>query len=34
MLGESGVGKSSIINRYVLDKFSENFMTTIGIEYK
>jgi len=34
MLGESGVGKSSILNRFVDDKFSTNFLTTLGVEYK
>ena len=27
-LGESGVGKSSLINRYFNDKFNENIMST------
>lgn len=34
MLGESGVGKSSILNRFVENKFSTNFITTLGVEYK
>jgi GTPase SAR1 family protein len=34
MLGESGVGKSSILNRFTDDKFSPNFYTTLGVEYK
>lgn len=34
MLGESGVGKSSILTRFVDDKFSTNFLTTLGVEYK
>jgi len=34
MLGESGVGKSSILTRFTDDKFSTNFLTTLGVEYK
>lgn len=34
MLGESGVGKSSILTRFVDKKFSTNFITTLGVEYK
>lgn len=34
MLGDSGVGKSSILNRFVEEKFSPNFFTTLGVEYK
>lgn len=34
MLGESGVGKSSILNRFTDDKFNPNFYTTLGVEYK
>jgi len=32
LLGDSGVGKSSIINRYVNDRFVENNMQTIGVD--
>ena len=32
LLGDSGVGKSSLINRYVNEKFSENNMQTIGVD--
>ena len=35
MLGDSGVGKSSILVRYTDDFFSEgHLLTTIGIDYK
>jgi GTPase SAR1 family protein len=34
MLGDSGVGKSSILNRFTDDKFTPNFFTTLGVEYK
>jgi len=32
-LGESGVGKTSIIRRYVQSIFDENIMSTLGINY-
>ena len=34
MIGDSGVGKSSILHRYANDQFSPNFLPTIGIDYK
>ena len=34
MLGESGVGKTSLLVRFVEDKFNNNFLTTLGVEYK
>lgn len=34
MLGESGVGKSSVLLRFTDDKFNNNFVTTLGVEYK
>ena len=34
MLGDSGVGKSSIILRFTNDKFTANFLPTIGIDFK
>jgi small GTP-binding protein len=34
MLGDSGVGKSSILNRFTDEKFSNDFTTTLGVEYK
>lgn len=33
-LGESGVGKSALLLRYKDDKFTGNFVTTLGVEYK
>ena len=32
-LGQSGVGKTSIIKRYVLNKFEDNLISTIGMEF-
>lgn len=32
IVGESGVGKTSMLNRYVLDKFDENSKPTLGCE--
>lgn len=34
ILGDSGVGKSSILLRFTDDCFTENFITTIGIDFK
>jgi small GTP-binding protein len=31
IIGEFGVGKTSIVNRYVNDAFSERYLTTIGV---
>src|SRR5581483_5011578 len=31
LLGESGVGKTSLIQRYVLSMFSEKYHTTVGV---
>ena len=33
LLGESGVGKTSIISRYVNDKFNENFISSSTMSY-
>lgn len=33
MLGDQGVGKTSIINRYILDRFDSYTETTIGASY-
>ena len=30
-MGESGVGKTSIINRYIKDTFDEKLMSTVGV---
>jgi DnaJ family protein C protein 27 len=32
-IGDSGVGKSCIIKRYCEEKFSEEYVTTIGIDF-
>ena len=32
-MGNTNVGKSSILNRYVKDEFKEEFWTTIGIDF-
>jgi GTPase SAR1 family protein len=34
MLGESGVGKSSILMRFAKNKFDPDFVTTLGVEYR
>mmetsp|Transcript_5166 Transcript_5166/g.7912 ORF Transcript_5166/g.7912 Transcript_5166/m.7912 type:complete len:235 (-) Transcript_5166:124-828(-) len=34
LLGDSSVGKSSIVERYVENKFSSDFITTIGVDFK
>ena len=33
LLGDAGVGKSSLIDRYVLDDFHIHYDTTIGIDF-
>lgn len=32
-MGESGVGKTSIINKYIKDKFDENVNATAGVGF-
>jgi Ras-related protein Rab-6A len=32
-LGDPGVGKSSIINRFSQDKFDSNYQATIGLDF-
>lgn len=32
-LGQSGVGKTSIVSKFCLDSFSADFETTVGIDY-
>jgi Ras-related protein Rab-6A len=32
-LGNQGVGKSSILNRFAQDKFEEGYQATIGLDY-
>eukprot|EP00002_Diphylleia_rotans_P027353 TRINITY_DN5481_c0_g1_i1.p1 TRINITY_DN5481_c0_g1~~TRINITY_DN5481_c0_g1_i1.p1 ORF type:complete len:203 (+),score=29.90 TRINITY_DN5481_c0_g1_i1:82-690(+) len=34
LIGDSGVGKSSLLMRFCEDTFSPNFITTIGIDFK
>lgn len=34
LVGDSGVGKSSMITRFTDDSFSESYLTTIGVDYK
>lgn len=34
LIGSSGVGKSSILERYVSNNFYQHFITTIGVDYK
>lgn len=33
IIGDSGVGKSCILMRFVEDKFSEAFYNTIGVDF-
>ena len=33
LLGNSSVGKSCLIRRYIEDKYEDNFITTIGVDY-
>ena len=34
LVGDSGVGKSSLLFRFVDDQFSPSFITTVGIDFK
>lgn len=33
-MGNSGVGKSSILTRFIDNSFSSNFFNTIGVDFK
>ena len=33
VLGDTGVGKTSILTRYVEDRFSTTFSTTVGVDF-
>ena len=33
IIGDSGVGKSSLLVRYQQDKYIENYIMTIGLNY-
>ena len=34
IIGESSVGKSCIVSRYVDNQFTESFLTTVGVDFK
>ena len=34
MVGDSHVGKTSLLRRYVVGQYTENYMATIGVDYK
>ena len=34
LIGDSGVGKTSLLQRYTADAFSSNFISTIGIDFR
>ena len=33
LLGDGAVGKTSLIRKFVLDKFDDKYITTIGVDY-
>ena len=34
IIGNSGVGKSALLLRFADDTFSENYITTIGVDFR
>ena len=34
LIGDSGVGKSSLLMRFADDIFTDNFLPTIGVDFK
>lgn len=34
IVGDSGVGKTSLLMRYCEDKFNTDFLSTIGVDFK
>ena len=34
MIGDSGVGKTARVSRYVHDKFHETYINTLGIDFQ
>lgn len=34
LLGDSAVGKSSLLMRFTEDKFEQNFVITIGVDFR
>lgn len=34
LIGSSGVGKSSVLMQFAENKFSENYLTTIGVDFR
>ena len=33
VVGDSGVGKTNLIKRFITNEYSENFKATIGVEF-
>ena len=33
LVGDSGIGKSSILQKYTRDEFSDNYINTIGVDF-